>query len=245
MVQARTRSWDPAACTGCGAVSEWIHSRYVRQLADATVGSRPVRIDLSVRRLYCENPACPKVTFAEQVSGLTVRYQRRTPLLQQLVEEVSVVLACRGGSRMLSILNITLSRSTVLTQLMRVPLPPLVTPRVLGVDDFALYGDTYGTLLVDATTRLPLTLWEGRDAEQLSRWLREHPGAEITCRDGSLTYRRASPTAPPTQSRSATASTSGRACPGAFRTSPPPTAAACPKRSPPCPRRVGARQDSE
>ncbi|MGW3944498.1 hypothetical protein [Streptomyces phaeochromogenes] len=61
------------------------------------------------------------------------------------------------------------------------------------MDDFALYGDTYGdtdgTLLVDATTRLPFTLWEGRDAEQLGRWLREHPGIEVVCRDGSLTYR--------------------------------------------------------
>ncbi|WP_308020202.1 transposase [Streptomyces sp. LS1784] len=170
-------------------MSEWIHSRYVRQPADVTVGSRPVRIDLSVRRLYCENPACPKVTFAEQVPGLTVRYQRQTPLLQRMVEAVGVVPAGWGGARMLSILNVALSRSSVLSQLMRVPLPPLVTPRVLGVDDFALYGDTYGTLLVDATTRLPLTLWEGRDAEHLSRWLREHPGVEVACRDGSLTYR--------------------------------------------------------
>ncbi|MEU2065101.1 ISL3 family transposase [Streptomyces sp. NPDC013455] len=129
------------------------------------------------------------MTFAEQVPGLTVRYQRRTPLLQHLVEAVGVVLACRGGARMLRILGIRLSRCTVLSQLMRVPLPPLVTPRGLGVDDFALYGESYGTLLVDAETRLPLTLWEGRDAEQLSRWLREHPGVEIACRDGSLTYR--------------------------------------------------------
>ncbi|MEV4940570.1 transposase [Streptomyces zaomyceticus] len=86
-------------------------------------------------------------------------------------------------------MNIRLSRCTVLSQLMRVSLPPLVTPRVLGVDDFALYGDTYGTLLVDATIRLPLTLWEGRDAEQLSLWLLKHPGVEVACRDGSLTYR--------------------------------------------------------
>ncbi|MEV7863009.1 transposase [Streptomyces hirsutus] len=57
------------------------------------------------------------------------------------------------------------------------------------MDDFALYGDTYGTLLVDADTRLPLTLWEGRDAEQLSRRLRGHPEVEIACRDGSRTYR--------------------------------------------------------
>ncbi|MCX5215339.1 ISL3 family transposase [Kitasatospora sp. NBC_00240] len=118
-----------------------------------------------------------------------MRYQRRTPLLRDLVEAVGVVLAGRGGARMLRILNVVLSRCTVLAQLMRMPLPASVTPRVLGVDDFALYGDTYGTLLVDAITRLPVTLWEGRDAEQLSRWLREHPGVEIACRDGSLTYR--------------------------------------------------------
>ncbi|MER6047732.1 MULTISPECIES: transposase [unclassified Streptomyces] len=129
------------------------------------------------------------MTFAEQVPGLTVRYQRRTPQLQRLVEAVGVVLAGRGGARMLRILNVTLSRCTVLSQLMRVPLPPLEAPRVLGVDDFALYGGIYGTLLVDATTRLPLTLWEGRDAEQLSQWLRKHPGVEVACRDGSLTYR--------------------------------------------------------
>lgn len=188
-VRARTRSGVPAGCTGCGQLSVWCHSRYVRRLADVTLGGRPLRIDLSVRRLYCENPACPKVTFAEQVPGLTVRYQRRTPQLQRLVEAIGVVLAGRGGARMLRILNVTLSRCTVLSQLMRVPLPPLETPRVLGVDDFALYGDTYSTLLVDATTRLPLTLWEGRDAEQLSHWLREHPGVEVACRDGSLTYR--------------------------------------------------------
>jgi hypothetical protein len=130
------------------------------------------------------NPACPKVTFAEQVPGLIVRYQRRTPQLQRLVEAVGVVLASRGGARMLRILNVTLSRCTVLSQLMRVPLPLLET-LVLGVDDFALYGGAYGTLLVDATTRLP-TLWEGRDREQLSHWLRDPPVVEVACRRGSV-----------------------------------------------------------
>lgn len=82
-----------------------------------------------------------------------------------------------------------LSRCAVLSQVLRVPLPPLATPRMLGVDDFALYGETYGTLPVDATTLLPLTLWEGRDAVSLGRWLRQHPGVEVVCRDGSLAYR--------------------------------------------------------
>lgn len=79
---------------------------------------------------------------------------------------------------MLRILNIRLSRVAVLSQLLRVPLPKPVTPQVLGVDDFALYTASYGSLLVDATTRLTLTHWEKREAEQLGRWLREYPGVE-------------------------------------------------------------------
>jgi transposase len=189
VLQARTRFEESSACTGCRELSNRVHSRYTRRLADTAIGGRPVRIELQVRRLYCENPVCPKATFAEQVDGLTVRYQRRTPLLQRLVEIAGVLLAGRGGARLLRLMNAGLSRTSVLAQLMKMPLPTPTAPRVLGVDDFALYGRTYGTLLVDEETRLPITLWEGRDAETLRDWLLEHPGVQIACRDGSPIYR--------------------------------------------------------
>jgi len=98
VVQARTHLEKASFCTGCGSLSDWIHSRYTRRLADTAIGGRPARIELQVRRLYCENPLCPKVTFAEQIDGLTVRYQRRTPLLQRLVQIAGVLLAGRGGA---------------------------------------------------------------------------------------------------------------------------------------------------
>ncbi|MER5699915.1 ISL3 family transposase [Streptomyces mirabilis] len=176
------------ACPDCGRGSARVHSRYNRMLADVAAGGRPVLIGLSVRRLFCDSPGCGRRTFAEQVEGLTVRYQRRSPLLQHLVEMAGVLLAGRGGARLLRILKM-LSRTSVLFHLMRLPLPPASTPRVPGVDDFALYADVYGTLLVDADTRLPIELWAGRDAEQLAAWLRTHPGVEVVCRDGSLVYR--------------------------------------------------------
>lgn len=141
-------------------------------------------ISLMVRRLFCDSADCGRRTFAEQVEGLTVRYQRRSPLLQHLVEMAGVLLAGRGGARLLHILKTPLSRTSVLFQLMRMGLPLVATPRVLGVDDFA-----FGTLLVDADRRLPIELWAGRDAEQLASWLRAHPGVEVVCRDGSLVYR--------------------------------------------------------
>lgn len=74
-----------------------MHSRYVRHVADEAVGGRAVVTDLSVRRLNCENSDCPKATFAEQVTGLTVRYQRRTAALQHVVDAVVVALADRPG----------------------------------------------------------------------------------------------------------------------------------------------------
>ncbi|WP_093623023.1 transposase family protein [Streptomyces sp. 3213.3] len=72
VVRARTRDDVLARCTGCGIASGWVHSRYVRRLADHAIGGRPVRIELNVRRLYCENSVCAKATFGEQVEGLTV-----------------------------------------------------------------------------------------------------------------------------------------------------------------------------
>jgi transposase len=209
-----------------------VHSRYCRTLADVAVGGRPALIVLSVRRLFCDNPRCGRRTFAEQVEGLTVRYQRRSPLLQHLVEMAGVLLAGRGGARLLQILKVPLSRTSVLFHLMRLPLAPTATPRVLGVDDFALYADVYGTLLVDADTRLPIELWAGRDAEQLAAWLRTHPGVEVVCRDGSLVYRQGITDGAPTAVQVSDRFICGRGCRSGSGTSPPPTAVACPPQFP-------------
>lgn len=185
-IAARARELT-VACPDCGRGSTRVHSRYCRTLAGAAVGGRPVLIRLSVRRLFCDAPACARRTFAEQVERLSVRYQRRSALLQHLLKMAGVLLADRGGTRLLQILKAPLSRTSVLFQLMRMLLPLVATPQVLGVDDFALYADTYGTLLMDAESRLPIELRSGRDAEQLASWLRAHPGVRVVCRgDGAI-----------------------------------------------------------
>ena len=58
VVHARTRLDKASACIGCGSGSDWVRSRYMRRLADTVIGGRPARIELQVRRLYCENPLC-------------------------------------------------------------------------------------------------------------------------------------------------------------------------------------------
>jgi len=137
-IVARTRPDRVAVCPGCGQASDWEHSRYVRHVADEAIGGRPVVVDLSVRRLYCENPHCPKQTFVEQVDGLTRRYQRRTPALQRVVEAVALTLAGTAGARLLLAVHQVISCTALLGCLMGLPVPHLPTPAVIGVDDFAL-----------------------------------------------------------------------------------------------------------
>ena len=51
------------------------------------------------------------------------------------------------------------SRNTLLRGLRRLPVPVLPTPRVMGVDDWALRKrQTYGTILVDLERRQPVAL---------------------------------------------------------------------------------------
>ena len=188
VVRARTRG-GAVACPGCGAETSRVHGYHERTAADVPVDGRRVVVKVRVRRMRCPVPGL----HGADVPRAGLRRPGALPAAHLPADgpgqRGGTRISGRASARLLPALGIGVSRHTALRVLLQIPLPALEVPRVLGIDDFALRrGLVYATILIDAGTGRRVDVLEGRTADVVEDWLREHPGVEVVTRDGSGAY---------------------------------------------------------
>lgn len=172
------------ACPYCGAESSKVNTSYYRAPAtDLPCAGYRMVLQMKMRSFFCKNEDCGYQTFAERFPEIVAPYPRRTERLAANQREVALAVGGEVGARLLTMLGMGVSPDTLIRLVRQAPEPEVVTPRVLGVDDWAKKkGKSSGTILVDLEAHCVVDLLEERSAEALAKWLQAHPGVKIISR---------------------------------------------------------------
>lgn len=176
-------------CPFCDKKSKSVHSYYSRQLQDLPISFKAVKIQLQVRRFYCMNDECCRITFSEQVSSLTKAYSRRTTRANDQLIKMSIETSARKSSYLSNLINLPVSSSTCLRLVDSCNIPLNTDVENIGIDDLAYRkGISYGTIIVNRETGKAIDLIKSRKKEDIIKWLKKHSNIKTVTRDRSKCY---------------------------------------------------------
>lgn len=176
-------------CPLCGTPASRVHSRYTRKLTDLPCGGQQVRMQVEVRKCFCEGSACAQKIFVERLMPFVDSFGRVTRRLYQIVQIIGLATGGRLGVRVTDRLSIQTSRTTIIRRIMALPTEAVGHITQIGIDDFSFRrGRKFGTIVVDLQTHKMLDVLPDRTAETSATWMAAHPELEIVSRDRGGDY---------------------------------------------------------
>ena len=101
-----------ANCPYCGQFSSRVHSTYLRRFQDLPVQDKKVTVVIKNRKMFCDNPACEKKTFAETFMFVP-RSGRKSKRLIDKIMDVSLNVSSVTAARLLKDSIADVGKSTI------------------------------------------------------------------------------------------------------------------------------------
>ena len=138
-----------SACPSCGAISDRVHSRYPRRVADLPIAGQRVVLVVHARRFCCDALRCARRIFTERFDDNILKpWARRTARLDQIVHCLALALGGRPAASFARRLSMPVSNDTLLRAVRRRGSPSFAPPAIIGIDDWAWRrNQRYGTLI--------------------------------------------------------------------------------------------------
>ena len=172
-------------CPSCGVLSDRVHSRYPRRLADLPIAGRRVVLMLLARRSRCDAVLCARRIFTEGFDGNVLKpWARRTARLDQIVHCLALAVGGRPAASFARRLSVPVSNDTLLRAVRRRGSPSFARPAIIGIDDWAWHRNhRYGTLICDLERRKTIALLSDREPATAEAWLTNQPQIAVVARD--------------------------------------------------------------
>ncbi len=165
-----------------------IHSTYDRIIQDTPIHNKTTWLHVKAYEYECTNLKCNITTFNEELV-FAKKHQVMTDALIQLILCISIFLSNSCASLILSFIGVKVSADTIKNIYDRIKIMDNVDIEEIGIDDVATRkGMKYATAIYDLKNHHMIALLEGRDADSIKGWLKNHPKIKKVARDRASAY---------------------------------------------------------
>ncbi|SDO92346.1 Transposase [Clostridium gasigenes] len=148
-------------------------------------------LHVTAYKYKCLNDACETKVIMETLNFASAS-QVRTTELTSLILAVSIFLSNEGASKVLSLIGVKVSNDTIKRIYDKIIIDDEPNVEAIGIDDVAIRkGQTYATAIYDLNDHHLIALLDGRDAETLKKWLKNHKKIKLIARDRASAYAKA------------------------------------------------------
>ena len=179
---------EKCQCPKCKQVSSECHEYYIRTVQDTPIHNKIVWLKIRVHKYECTNPNCKVKVFTEGIDFVR-KYKVMTDYLVQFILGISMYLSSSCSSLVLSFLGVKVSADTIDNLIKKIEVKDNKDVEGIGIDDVAKRkGQSYATAIYDLEDHHLIALLDGRDANTVKEWLKEHPKIKKVARDRASEY---------------------------------------------------------